>query len=114
MVTLLKSGMIGLNSAVTRNIVGENKYAHLFFDKEKRLIGFRFQKNNDQDAYPIKCTKSMSHGTIAGVSFLKTFGAFPDETIAYPANFDETNKILVVDISGAESAKGGTRKRARA
>jgi hypothetical protein len=113
MVTLSSSGMIGLNAAVTRNILGDNKFVHLFFDKEKNFIGFRFQRNNDQDAYPVKCTKSMSHGSIAGVSFLKTYGVFPDETTAYPAYFDQPNKMLIVDLSKAESAKGETKKRVK-
>jgi hypothetical protein len=111
MVTLSKSGMIGLNTAVTKNILGENRYAHLFFDREKRFIGIKFQKNSDQDAYPVKCTPSMTHGSVAGVSFLKTYGIFPDETTAYPATFDDTNKILVVDISGVEVAKGAAKKK---
>ena len=99
MVTLSSSGMIGLNAAVTRNIVRDNRFCHLLFDKERKLIGIKFTKKNDQDAYPVKCAKTLSHGTIAGVSFLKTFGVFPDKTRAYAANFDEAHDILVVDVS---------------
>lgn len=113
MVSLSKSGMIGLNAAVTRNILGDNKFAHLFFDKDKHLIGIKFLKNSDPDAYPVKCTKNMSHGSIAGVSFLKTYGIFPDDTKAYPATFDDNNKILVVDVSGEEIAKGGAKKKVK-
>jgi len=111
MVTLSKSGIIGLNTAVTKNILGDSRYAHLFFDKEKRFIGIKFKKERDQDTYPVKCTPSMTHGSLAGISFLKTYGIFPDETTAYPASFDETNKILVVNISGAGAAKEGVRKK---
>jgi len=110
MVTLSKSGMIGLNSAVTRNIIGDNRFAHLLFDRDRRLIGIKFLKNNDSDAYPIKCSNNMGHGTIAGVSFLKTYGIFPERTTAYPASFDERNKILVADVSGKESEKSEPRK----
>jgi hypothetical protein len=105
MVSLSKSGMIGLNAAVTRNIIGDNRFAHLFFDTDKHLIGIKFIKTSDLDAYPVKCTKNMGHGTIAGVSFLKTYRIFPDDTTAYPATYDETGKILVVDVSGKESEK---------
>jgi len=113
MVTLSGNGMIGLNAAVTRNIIGDNRFAHLFFDRENQLIGIKFFKNNDQDAYPVKCSKSMSHGTIAGVSFLKTYGIFPDETKAYAATFDAHDKILVVDISGERDQKPELKKRSR-
>jgi hypothetical protein len=110
MVSLSKSGMIGLNAAVTRNIIGDNRFAHLLFDREQHLIGIKFIRNSDLDAYPVKCTKNMSHGSIAGVSFLKTYGVFPDETTAYPASFDESNKILVVSISEKEGEKPEPKK----
>ena len=110
MVSLSKTGIIGLNAAVTRNLIGENRFAHLLFDREKGLIGIKFIRDGDLDAYPVKCTKNMSHGSIAGVSFLKTYGVFPDETTAYPANFDESNKILVVDVSGKKNEKPEPKK----
>lgn len=113
MVTLSGSGTFGLNAAVTRNILGDNKFAHLLFDKEKHLIGIQFLKQGDPDAYPVKCTKSRSHATISGVSFLKTYGAFPSETRAYPARFDDANKVLVVDISGMEGEKAGAKRKAK-
>jgi hypothetical protein len=114
MVTLSKSGMIGLNSAVTRNILGENKFAHLLFEKEKRLIGIRFLKQSDPDTYPVKYTKSRSHATISGVSFLKANNIFPSETTAYPATYDEPSKILVVNISGkAEGWKEAIKRRVK-
>jgi hypothetical protein len=113
MVTLSKSGMIGLNAAITRNVLGDNRFAHLLFDKEKHLIGIKFLKTSDQDAYPVKCTKTMSHGTIAGVSFLKTYRIFPSETTAYRATFDDSGKILIVDISGMGDEKAGAKRKAK-
>jgi hypothetical protein len=110
MVTLSSSGQIGLNAAVTRNILGDNKFAHLLFDKEKHLIGIKFLKQGDPDSYPVKYTKSKSHASITGVSFLKTYEVFPSETRAYPATFDESSKILLVDISGTPSDKGFKKK----
>jgi len=76
-------------------------------------MGIKFLKSSDADAYPVKCTKNMGHGTIAGVSFLKTYGIFPDDTKAYPATFDDNNKLLVVDISGEESTKAGAKKKVK-
>jgi hypothetical protein len=113
MVTLSKSGMIGLNSAVTRSIIGDNRFAHLLFDRDRHLIGIKFLKNNDADAYPVKCSNNMGHGTIAGVSFLKTYGIFPDDTKAYPATFDDNSKILVVDVSREGDVKGAAKKKAK-
>jgi len=113
MVSLSKTGMIGLNAAVTRNIIGDNRFAHLLFDRDKKLLGIKFLKQADQDSYPIKCTKNMGHGSIAGVSFMKTYEVFPSETMAYPSTFDHTNKILTVNLSGKQDEKDEPKKRGR-
>jgi hypothetical protein len=41
-VTLSASGIIGLNTAVAKNIIGDAKYALLFFDEAHHLMGLRF------------------------------------------------------------------------
>lgn len=109
-VTLSISGIIGLNTAVTKNILGDARFAHLYFDKEHSLIGFKFLKAGDSDAYPIKVTESRSHGSITGTAFLKQYNIYPDETRNYPAKYDEKEKILVVDVSTI-AAERETRKR---
>jgi len=106
-VTLSTTGSIGLNTAVVRNVIGDCKYAHLFFDRERHLIGFKFIKQSDPDAYPVQVTKSKSHGSVAGVAFMKTYKIFPTETTSYSATYDEQSKMLIVDISG------GTEKEAK-
>lgn len=113
MVSLSKSGMIGLNAAVTRNIVGDNQFAHLLFDKERHLIGVKFLKQKDADAYPVKCTKNKGHGSIAGVSFLKTYGIYPSETTQYMATFDDNAKILIIDVSERREEKTEPKRRGR-
>src|SRR5579863_844846 len=79
-VTIGISGQIGLNVAITRNIMGENRYAVLFFDRGKSLVGIKFLKENEPDAYPVKLSKNLSHGAITGTAFLKTYGIYPTET----------------------------------
>lgn len=113
MVTLSKSGMIGLNAAVARNIMGDNKFAHLLFDKDRRLMGIKFMKVHDPDAYPIRCAKNKGHGSIAGVSFLKTYKIFPSETTAYPAIYDDNTKILAVNVSEKQEEKSEIKRKIR-
>jgi hypothetical protein len=85
------------------------KYAHLMFDREKRLVGIKFSKQSDADAYPIQVTKTRSHGSIAGTSFLKTYDIFPVETKTYAASYNEQAKMLIVDVAN-EGAQGARRK----
>lgn len=98
-VTLSTTGSLGLNTAVVKNLLGDCKYVHLFFNREQQLIGIKFAKTGDADSYPVQVTKSKSHGSIAGVAFMKAYRIFPKETTSYPATFDEQNKMLVVDLS---------------
>ncbi len=110
-ITLGAGGLIGLNAAVTRNILGESKFALLLFDRAKSLIGIKFLDHNEPDAYPIKVVKTKSHAALTGTSFMKTYGIYPTETRSYQASFDERNRILFADVSElGEAAKAAQRK----
>ena len=102
-ITLGKTGIIGLNTAVVR-ILGDRRYGLLLFDREKGLIGIRILKKEEPDAYPIGVIAQKSHATMSGVAFMKTYGIELKETKAFPATYDEKNNILVADIS--EFVKG--------
>ena len=110
-VTLSSSGAIGLNTAVAKNILGDAKFALLFFDKRRRLIGLKFIKHSDPDAYPIKLTPNRTHGSLAGVAFLRAYKLFPTTTVKYAATYDEKEKILTVDLSKPMEARVQTRVR---
>ena len=97
-ITLSKIGMIGLNTAVCQ-LIGDCRYALLMFDKKNSMIGIKFLKNNEPDAYPVGVLPKKSHGSMSGVGFLKAYGIMPTATRAFPASYDEKTKMLVSDIS---------------
>jgi hypothetical protein len=111
MVTLATSGQFGLNAAVVRNLLGDSKFALLMFDRERSMIGIKFLKTNDPDAYPVKVSPNKGHGAITGMAFMKVYDIMPSETRAYPASYDEKNKILMVEIGTPEGKTGTTKKR---
>ncbi|MGO9121568.1 MAG: hypothetical protein ACLQPD_28650 [Desulfomonilaceae bacterium] len=102
-ITLGKTGIIGLNTAVVR-ILGDRRHGLLMFDKEKGLIGIRILRKAEPDAYPIGVIAQKSHATMSGVAFMKTYGIELMETRAFPATYDEKSGTLVADIS--EFVKG--------
>jgi hypothetical protein len=53
-VTLSASGIIGLNTAVAKNIIGDSKYAILFFDKEHQIMGIKLIKQKETETTTIK------------------------------------------------------------
>jgi hypothetical protein len=60
----------------------------------------------DENTYPIKRTPKDNYAMIAGTSFLKKYGIYPQETNSYTASFDDKNKIIVVDVSGLVGKTG--------
>ncbi len=113
MVTLSKSGLIGLNSAIARNILGDSKYAVLLFDRQQSLVGIKLLKANEPDAYPIKVTKSRSHAALSGLAFMKSHGLVPQETTAFPADFEPSDGLLVVDVSALAGLGKGPKRKVR-
>jgi len=107
-ITLAKSGIIGLNTAVV-SLLGERKYGLLLFDRDRGLMGIRLLEKNEPNAYPIGVIAEKSHGTISGVAFMKTYGIEPIETRAFPASYDDKNNILFADVS--EFVKGKKKER---
>ncbi len=99
-VTLSTTGSIGLNTAVVKNLLGDAKFAHLLFDREKQLMGIKFVKQADADAYPVQVTKTKSHGSLAGVAFMKNYKIFPKVTASYGAHFDDATRTLIVNLTG--------------
>ena len=108
-ITLAKSGIIGLNSAVVR-LLAERRYCILLFDKEKGLMGIKILKKNEPDAYHIGVIAQKSHGSISGVSFMRAYGIEPIQTRAFPASYDDKTETLVADVSDFVKGKKKERK----
>lgn len=111
MVTLSKSGQIGLNAAVARDVIGDNRFVLLLFDKSKNLLGLKLLKHNDPDAYPIKVTTTRSHGSVTGLAFMKAYGIFPLETVSFPATFDANTRVLAAHVTTAADKKSKRKAR---
>jgi hypothetical protein len=108
-ITLSKAGNIGINVAILRSpIVKDAKYALFMFDRDKKLLGFKFIKERVPEAYPLKLTPRDNHGMLAATAMLKTYDIFPKETKSYLAKFDDHNKIWFIDLK--DEGIGGKKK----
>ena len=107
-ISIAPPGRIGLNVAVVKNIIMHNgfKFAVLMYDKEKRWIGFKFSKVKEPDAYPLMVNVRGSSATVAGTSFLKTYGIPHEATTKYRATYDAQAKMLIVNLSEETELKG--------
>jgi hypothetical protein len=98
-ITLGSGGAIGLNTAVCKNIIGENKFALLFFDADKMLMGIKFIKASDPDGYPVKLTATRTHGQISGTAFMKQHKIMPATSVNISATYDAKTNMLTANVS---------------
>jgi hypothetical protein len=98
-ITLGAGGAIGLNTAVCKNLIGDNKYALLFYDADKMLIGIKFIKTSDADGYPVKTTPNRTHGQISGTAFLKVHKLLPATSTNLAASYDTKTNMLIANVS---------------
>ena len=106
-ISIAPPGRIGLNVAVVKNIILPNKFkfALLMYDRERRLIGIKFTKQSNPDAYPLMVSARGSSSTLAGTAFVKTFGIPYDKTTKYRAKYDDKTQTLIADLSQTLEAR---------
>ena len=98
-ITLGSGGAIGLNTAVCKNVLGDNKFALLFYDPDKMLMGIKFIKTSDPDGYPVKITTNRTHGQISGTAFMKFHKIMPTASTNLAATYDSKTNMLTANVS---------------
>jgi hypothetical protein len=90
---------MGLNSgAVQKFTLANHDFAILFYDKERKLIGIKPAKNeNEEGAHRIN--KGKTGARIAARRFLDYYELSTDKTKRYDASWDEQEKMIVAKIS---------------
>jgi hypothetical protein len=97
-VSIRKSGMFGFNNALINKFnIKSYKFVILFFDKEKKIIGFKFSNNNEEEGiYKLSIReKSVS---FSGKAFLDFYDIKVTNTKRFEANWDNKNEMLVIKI----------------
>jgi len=106
MVSLRKSGSIGVNQAGVDEYFDDNEGAVLYFDEEANRIGIEPVADKDADEGAYTLSTMQSGATIAGQSFMETYGLVPDVTTQYEPSWDEDEGLVVVDLDQEGSAYG--------
>jgi len=96
MISIRKSGSIGVNRAALEEFFGDDEGAVLYFDGDANRVGVEPVADSDADdaAYTVSVTDS--GGTIAPKAFLETYDLVPDVTTQYdPAWADADEQSLI-------------------
>jgi len=97
-VSIRKSGMCGFNNALIKKYNLKNyKYVVLYFDNEKKIIGFKFTNNDNEEGIYRLSIRDKS-ASFSGKSFLDYYGINYNNIKRYDAEWDNTNKILIIKL----------------
>ncbi|MGB2678377.1 MAG: hypothetical protein WAN12_14925 [Candidatus Acidiferrum sp.] len=104
--SIRSNGQIGFNhGSVKRFDMQKYSFAVLFYDKENRKVGVKLTNDKTEAGASSLITRS-GNGTVSARAFLEYYRLLPKITTQHDIEWDEENKLLVVDIG-----KGSQRTR---
>jgi hypothetical protein len=98
MVSLRKSGSIGINRAALSAYFEEDDGAIMYYDGEGTHIGIEPVADSEADDAAYSVTKTDSGGTIAPKAFLEKYDLVPEVTTQFDPDHDEEEGLIVVDL----------------
>lgn len=104
-ITITRVGIINFNSATMTKYVKDNKYATLYYDKSDSLMGIQFSNKKTLEAYRVIHYRGGKFGTISGTAFLKYYQFSIGQTRSYPAEWNEQDEMLIIDLKEHKKEK---------
>lgn len=97
-ISIRKNGQIGFNqAAVNKFKLGNYKYAVLYYDSERQMVGIKFTDDkNEEGAHKMQIRAGS--GAVSGKSFLDFCGITYSKTMRYDLKRDEQEEMLVAII----------------
>jgi len=97
-VSIRANGTLGFNSgAVAKFHLKDYKYALLYFDQERRTVGVKPVKTEEEGAHAIN--RGKTGAWIAARRFLDYFSIGSNATKKFEANWDEKENMIVFQVS---------------
>lgn len=97
MISLRKSGSIGINQAALDEYFEEQDGAVMYYDEDTNQVGIEPVADTDADEAAYSVSKTDSGGTIAPKAFLRRYDLVPEVTTQYdPAKNDDG--LVVIDL----------------
>jgi len=106
MISLRKSGSIGVNQASLEEFFEDQDGAVLYFDEDANEVGIEPVADKDADEAAYTVSKTDSGGTIAPQAFLEKYDLVPDVTTQYDPEWDDDEGLVVVDLDDPTGTYG--------
>jgi len=106
MVSLRKSGSIGINRPALEARFADADGAVLYYDDDDHRIGIEPVPDSDADEAAYTVSKTESGGTIAPRAFLEEYDLVPSVTTQYDPEWDDDAGMVVIDLDGPTATYG--------
>lgn len=106
MISIRKSGSIGVNQAALDDHFAENDGAVMYYDDETNRVGIEPVEDKDADEAAYTVSKTESGGTIAAQAFLERYDLLPEITTQYSPDWDDDQGLITVDLDSPQKTYG--------
>ncbi len=98
-ISIRSNGQIGFNmAAIEKFQLKRHKFAVLFYDKQKRMIGI-VPTGNKEDEGAVKLQVRPTSASISGKSFLDYYEIHHEKTRRFSAVMRQEDGMIVVDLN---------------
>jgi hypothetical protein len=106
MISLRKSGSIGVNQASLEEFFEDQDGAVMYYDEDANEVGIEPVADKDADEAAYTVSKTDSGGTIAPQAFLEKYDLVPDVTTQYDPAWNDDEELVVVDLDDPTGTYG--------
>lgn len=106
MISVRKSGSIGVNRPALEEFFGDNEGAVMYYDEEANQVGIEPVEDNDADdaAYTLSVTDA--GGTIAPKAFLERYDLIPEVTTQFDPEWNDDESLVVLELDDPSGTYG--------
>ena len=114
MVSIRKSGSIGVNGPVLAEHFEDDDGAVMYFDEDDNRVGIQPVADADEDDAAYTVSKTDAGGTIAPKAFLWEYDLVPEVTTQYAPEWNDDEGLIAIDLDepmgtyGSPDDDGGT------
>lgn len=105
MISLRKSGSIGINQAALGEYFEDEDGAVMYYDGDENQVGIEPVADKEVDDAAYTVSKTDSGGTIAPKAFLRTYDLIPEVTTQYVPERNDDG-LVVVDLDDPKKRYG--------
>jgi len=96
-ITIMRAGIFWVNRKASEEFFKGFKRVLLYWDKERRVIGFK-PVNNEENSYSLSRVKIRKDITISGMAFLRHNGISRKETRNFEPTWNEKEKLVEIQL----------------